>query len=217
MSDAGQPAFAVARAKVAAASLRQQDVRVLDEGCTIVLAVALGPPRLWAYLLDLALDGFEEGYDQLYDERASTRVHQGLRCAQEWLRERAGALVERRLPDAGLLALSLEGLRLHVLSAGPLRAFVHQRGAGLRTLSADADAGAGVLRGPSSWRAEQVAPGDLVFAGSRSACSERSVQQLERELALGASPDAGQVVEMLNGPAAAQGLAAAAAAFRVQG
>jgi hypothetical protein len=213
--DPGEPYGDVRRARVRAGELRQHDVYMLDQQRTLVLGVALGPPRLWSYLLDVALGGFVEGYEQPHDGRAATRLHQGLRGAQQRLRTRAEAFIERQMPDVGLLALGVEGAVLHVLSAGPLRAFLHQQRRSRRLGPREEAPNASLLKGASSWSAEQVGAGDLLFAGSLTACSASAVDELDQLLATGQPLAPQQVVEQLNRAPAANGTAALAVAMRV--
>lgn len=212
--DPSAPFGDVRRAQVRGGALRQHDVYMLDEQRTLVLGVALGPPRLWSYLLEVALGGFVEGYEQPHDGRASTRLHQGLRYAQQRTRARVEALIERRQPDVGLLALSVEGPLLHVLTAGPLRAFVHQQRR-CRRLGPRSESEAGMLKGASTWTAEQVEPGDLLFAGSFEACTPAALEALEQQLQHDRTLSVQTVVELLNREAAANGSAALAVAMRV--
>lgn len=214
MSEAGEPYGDVRLAKVAAGSLRQHDVYMLDGRRTLVLGVALGPPRLWSYLLELTLLGFVEGYEERHDGRVATRLRQGLRVAAQRLRARVDALIERRLPDVGLLALGLEGSQLHVASAGPLRAY-RQRALTRHKLGPDSDSPSGLLRGASSWSADDVAPGDLLFAGSLTACSPPALSELDRALAHDRELVPRAVVQLLNRSPGEQGVAALSVAMRV--
>ena len=67
------------RAQVGSGTLRQHELRALEQRRTLVLGAALAPPRLWSYLLEAALDGFGDGFQRPHDGRMSTRMHQGLR------------------------------------------------------------------------------------------------------------------------------------------
>jgi hypothetical protein len=213
-ADPSGPYGDVKRAKIAGGELRQHDVYMLDQRRTLVMGVALGPPRLWNYLLEVALLGFVEGYEQPHDGRACTRLNQGLRAAQQRLKVRAEALIERRMPDVGLLAFGLEGPQVHVVSAGPLRVYLHQQ-RGSRRLGPDTESAAGVLKGVSSWSSERVRPGDLLFAGSLTACSPSAVAELDSALASEHAPAPHEIVTLLNRTPAANGTAALAVAMRV--
>jgi hypothetical protein len=208
------------KARIREASLRQHAVRVFPAGEqpgageTIVLATALSAPRLWGFMLDAALAGFEEGLGRLSDGRASTRLHQAFDGAQRRVRARAEGLIERRLPDVGLLALSLEGRILHVLCLGPARAYL-QRRRSIRRLSPRDDRAEGVLKAAPTWCAEETEPGDLLMAGSLTAFSEQALAPLRTQRESGFALAPRRIVEDLNKPAAAQGLGAAALAFRM--
>ncbi|MEY4509534.1 MAG: hypothetical protein RLZZ450_1656 [Pseudomonadota bacterium] len=217
------PHLAVQRAKIAHGELRQEDVRLLDDGPTLVAAHAEGPPRLWAYLLDSVLDGFYDGFMRPHDGRTSTRVHQGLRVAQQALRGRVEGLVEKRTSDVGLLALSLEGSVLHVLAAGSQRAYLLRHRVLRRLARADGklrpEAGnepvEGVLKLDPTWCAEQLEPGDVLFASAGALCTDSVLRKVCTALEGDRTLPAKAVVDLLNGSAADLGLAAASLAFRV--
>jgi hypothetical protein len=208
-------ALVIAPAQIGGGKLRQHALRALDDGRTLLLAMALGPPRLWEYLTRSALDGFVSGFERPHDGRASTRLHQGLLVAQQVVRERAESLIERRLPDVGLLALTLEGELLHVLRVGPLRAYVHRRTT-VRCLGAMSDSPGGVLKNPPSWCAEPVSAGDLVFAASLSACGEPAIAAVRNVLNDRRATAPEEVVSLLSSAATGDGIACACLAFRVQ-
>lgn len=217
------PHLAVQRAKVAHGELRQEDVRLLDDGPTLVAAHAEGPPRLWGYLLDSLLDGFHDGFMRPHDGRTSTRVHQGLRVAQQALRGRVEGLVEKRTSDVGLLALSLEGSVLHVLAAGSQRAYLLRHRV-LRRLAraetkvkpeATAEGVEGVLKLDPTWCAEQLEPGDVLFASAGALCTDSVLRKVCAALEADRALPARAVVELLNKSAADHNLAAASLAFRV--
>jgi hypothetical protein len=217
------PRLAVQRAKIAQGELRQEDVRLLEDGPTLVAAHAEGPPRLWAYLLDSVLDGFHEGFLRPHDGRTSTRVHQGLRVAQQALRGRVEGMVEKRTSDVGLLALSLEGSVLHVLAAGSQRAYLLRHRVLRRLARADAKVRSdapfepveGVLKLDPTWCAEQLEPGDLLFASAGAVCSDAVLRQVCSAVEADRALPAGAVLDILNGSAADRGLAAASLAIRV--
>jgi hypothetical protein len=204
--------YLVERAKVREGLLRQHDVRSFDGGSTLVLVSALAVPRLWGYLLDATLLGFEEGLSRPHDGRVSTRLHQGLDGAQRSLRARAEALIERRSSDVGLLALGLDGALLHVVCVGPLRAYRHGRSEPRLLTPPDARAH-GLLKSSPAWCVEAVEPGDTILAGTLATCSDAA---LDRARSLLHSPGASLVEAMhvLLGASAAQHIGGAALAMR---
>lgn len=211
--------FAITKARVRAAELRQHEVLLLDEGQTLVLATALCAPRLWGFMLDTVLTGFCEGLKRPSDGRVSSRLHQGFDAAQRRVQTRVEGLIERRKPDVGLLALSLEPASgsagvLHVLCLGPARAYL-QRRRNMRRLSPRDDRLEGVLKATPTWCAEPLEAGDLLFGGSLTAFSEEALEELRVDFDGGQLVSPGKLVQDLNRPAALGGLGAAAFAFRV--
>jgi hypothetical protein len=205
--------MAVTKASIGTAQLRQHEVLLLEGDNTLVLVTALSAPRLWGRLLDNALEGFLEGLSRPHDGRASTRLHQALDGTQKRMRLLADNLIERRVPDVGLLALTLEGKLLHVLCLGPARAYLHRRRS-IRRLSPRDDRAEGVLKATPTWCAEELEAGDLLFAGSLTAFGEEALHTLRAQLESGYLMPPRKVVEDLNKPAAAAGIGAAAMAFR---
>ena len=210
---------AVTKARVREGELRQHEARVLDGGRTVLLATALSAPRLWGYMLDAAVEGFCEGLERPSDGRVSTRMHQGFDGAQRRVQARVDGLIERRRPDVGLLALSLEpspsaaaGI-LHVLCLGPARVYM-QRRANMRRLSPRDDRPEGLLKATPSWCTEPLEPSDLLFGGSLTAFSEEALEALRAEFTGGRLVAPDKLVQDLNRPAADGGLGAAAFAFR---
>jgi hypothetical protein len=171
------PHLLVQRARVGSADLRHEDVRQLDGEPALAIAVALAPPRLWAYLLDATLDGFAEGYVRPHDGKVSTRIHQGLRVAQNLLRGRIDGLIDRRGADVALLALACEGNVVHLLVAGALRAYVFSQRS-LRRITAHDAPNEGLLKAEPVWCAQPVEPGDLVIAGPSALFAEPALARI---------------------------------------
>jgi hypothetical protein len=204
---------AITKARVGTGQLRQHEVLLLEDEKTLVLATALSSPRLWGSMLDAAMSGFLEGLARPHNGRASTRLHQAFDGTQKRVRLLSESLIERRVPDVGLLALTLEGKLLHVLCLGPARAYLHRRRS-IRRLSPRDDRAEGVLKATPTWCAEELEEGDLLFAGSLTAFGEEALQTLRGQLESGYLLPTRKVVEDLNKPAAAAGIGAAAMAFR---
>ena len=213
--------ISLTKARIREGSLRQHALRIFPSGTepganseTIVIATALSAPRLWGFMLDAALEGFAEGLGRPTDGRASTRLHQAFDGAQRRVRTRAESLIERRIPDVGLLALALDGRILHVLCLGPARAYLHRRRS-LRRLSPRDDRPEGLLKAAPTWCAEETEPGDLLMAGSLTAFHEQVLGPLRSQMESGYALAPRKIVEDLNKHAAAHGVGAAALAFRV--
>jgi hypothetical protein len=195
--------------------LRQHAGCTFDNGTTLVLASAFAVPRLWGFALDAALSGFREGLSRAHDGTTTSRLHQALEEARKRLRSRVEMLLDRQPPDVGLLALSVDDARLHVLSCGPGRVFVRHRQR-MRRLTPREDLAEGLLRATPAWCVEPVEPGDLVFAGSLSACSEASLQSLSQRLSQQPEATPEEVVALLNTDAAQLQIGAGALAMRIE-
>jgi hypothetical protein len=207
------PHLHVQRARVGSADLRHGDVRQLPGEPALAIAVALAPPRLWAYLLDSTLDGFAEGYVRPHDGKVSTRIHQGLRVAQNALRGRIDGLIDRRGADVALLALACEGNVLHLLVAGALRAYVFRQRS-LRRLGAHDASDLGLLKAEPVWCAEPMEPGDLVIAGPGALFAEPALARVSEACLADRQLDPRKVASLLTSedePARSM----AVAAFRV--
>jgi hypothetical protein len=210
----GEPCAAVSPAKILNGTLRQHATRVIDPQ-VVLIAAALGQPRLWEYLVRGALDGFEEGFARPHDGRMSTRLHQGALVGQQALRRRVESLIERRPSDVALLALAQEDDVLHVLSAGTLSVYLYQSGT-LRQVGATDDQADGLLKLTPSWTTETVAPGDLVIAGSPSAVSDAALHELHNLLVTGVAVPPRRIVERLQHAALERGAASVAVAVRIR-
>ncbi|MFT3928006.1 MAG: hypothetical protein QM778_36095 [Myxococcales bacterium] len=207
-------ACAAHRAGVARGELRQTDVRVLEDGAILALASALGPPRLWGYGLDAAFQGFEEGLARPHDGRVVTRLHQGLDAAGTRLKVRVEALVERRRCDVGLVAVAVEAGYVHVLSVGPVRAYLRRRDQ-VKRLTPREDRAEGLLKARPSFCSERAEPGDLVVAGSLPAFCDESLQSVGAALASDPGLPTRQITELLNKSAAAGRVGVSSIALRI--
>lgn len=201
-------------AKVARGELRQHELRVFSRESTLALFSALGMPRLWGYALDAAIRGFDEGFARPFDGQASSRLQQALEGAQRQLRAKLDALIERRMPDVGLLAITHEGPLLHVLCVGPGRIYVRE-GDATRRLTPRDDRAEGLLGATPTWCTEPVHAGDLVLGGSLSSFVDDKLTALGQ--LLDARPDLTprEIVEQLNASPGEDAPASATFAFQV--
>ena len=206
--------FEVHKAKVVQRELRQHELFVLDGGHTLALFSAFGVPRLWGYALDSATRGFLEGFARPHDGKASTRLHQGLDGAKRALRTRVEALIERRVPDVGLLAFSLENSKVHVLSAGPARLYIRHPTT-TRRLTPREERAEGMLKAGPAWSAEHAERGALLFGGTHTAFLESAKDSVAQLIDTRGALEPKTVVSTLNAQAVAKGLGVASFALRL--
>ncbi|MDB4986022.1 MAG: hypothetical protein JWN04_1200 [Myxococcaceae bacterium] len=201
------------RQQVGRAQLRREDVTLIQAGRVVVLAQALGPARLWGYLLDSALDAFTDGYLKAGQGSVAAQLHQGLRLANHCVRTRIDALIERRGADVSLLAIGFDGPSLHLLGVGAFDTYLYRRKS-LRRIG-PSEPGQGMFKGSATSYAEHVEPGDVLFAGSRAVCDAQVLQRLSIALEHDRSLSPQAIVDTLGGAAAEQSLGAAAVALRI--
>ncbi|MET0339990.1 MAG: hypothetical protein ABW252_03275, partial [Polyangiales bacterium] len=103
---------------------------------------------------------------------------------------------------------------LHVLSAGPLRAYLHRPGAALRRLGPEHPSSEALMKTHASWSAAPVRPDDLVLAASEHLGVADALRALDDALSEAPlRPE--QAVACVQGPAREQGVAGAALALRI--
>jgi len=206
------PSVDLRRQKVGHTELRREDLALMDAGRVMVVSQALGPPRLWAYLLDTAVDAFRDGYDAA-EGSMLTRLNHGMRMATHHGRARINGLLERRGADIGLLAVGFDGPSLHVLGVGALDVYLYRRKQ-LRIVG-ERSSSEGMFKGNATTVVEHVEPGDLLFASSQAVCSDALLYELQVALDhdRGLPPD--EVVAAIGASAAARGLAAASLSVRI--
>lgn len=205
----------VARAKLRKNTVACSVAHKLDGGRTFLVVHPMGRPRLWSLSTNAVVQGFSEALATAPGLRGNERLRSAVAGARDRLVKRSEALIERDLPDVGLLALTVEGGELHVHSAGPCRAYLHRRRHTERVTSRDEEPGGLLVRGAfetSLW----LDPGDLVLAGTLSAFSaaavERVVSVLDRDQE--ASPQV--VAQLLTEPAEQAGTGAAVVVLRAR-
>lgn len=186
----------------------------LDSGRTYVLAGGMGLPRLWPRVILAALEGFEKAIAQSAAP-SGERLDLGVRAAQESLRSACDALIERMLPDATLLALTVDHDDLHAVSVGPGRIYVHRRGTPHR-LTPREDPSEGLLRGAPAKCAYPIEPGDVILAGSVSAFSMRAIAKLASVLEADDEAQPSVLATLLTEPASRAHVGAVALAARVR-
>lgn len=186
-------------------------------GQVFAAAEARGLPRLWGTTLTVILDAFAGALAEPDAAAASSgeRLELGLRAARRELRIAHGRIVERLLPDASFLAITIEDGQLETLGAGDVRAYVHRAGEARRLTPRERPADA-LLRGTPFRSRAPLRPGDVVLAGSESAFSQEAVGRVAATL--GESPDASPSVlaNLLTEPPAQAGVGGVALVLRVR-
>lgn len=205
----------VARAKLRKNTVARAVAHRLDGGRTFLVVEPMGRPRLWNHSTNAVVSGFTDALAGAPGLRGKERLRTAVAGARDRLVQRCEMLIERDLPDVGLLALTIDGGELHVHSAGPCRAYLHRRRHTERITSRDEEPGGLLVRGAvetSVW----LDPGDLVLAGTLTAFSaaavERVVSVLDRD------PDAAPqvIAQLLTEPADQGGTGAAVIVLRAR-
>lgn len=192
-----------------------------EGGRSFAIATGLGLPRTWPMSTAAILSGFERGLD---DTRSRTGSPGGLigaaralHCAERAraaLAELCDQLVERTLPDASFVAFLVEHGDVHVVSAGPARAYLHRRGKPQRLTPREEPSG-GVLRSAVSHCQLALEPGDLLMMGSVSAFSVRAISQVVTVLQADPKTAPAVIASVLTDPAGQAGVGAGALVMRV--
>lgn len=209
--------ISVTRTTVREGELARHAAVRLDGGRAFVVATGLGLPRTWPLATGSILAGFELGLE----ETRSKGPHgsgRALHCAERArvaLAEQCDRLVERQLPDGAFVALLVEHGELHVVSAGPVRAYLHRKGKPQRLTPREEPAG-GVLRAAVSHCNLSLEPGDLVMMGSVSAFSMRSISQVVSVLQSDPKTSPSVIASVLTDPAGQAGVGAAAIVLRAE-
>ncbi len=189
----------------------------LEGGRAFAISTGLGWPRTWPIATAAILRGFESGLEETRG-KGPQGAGRALHCAERArvaLADACDQLVERQLPDAAFVALLFDQGELHVVSAGPIRAYLHRKGKPQRLTPREEPAG-GVLRSAVSHCNLSLEPGDLVMMGSVSAFSMRSISQVVTVLQSDPRTVPSVIASVLTDPAGQAGVGAAAAVLRVE-
>lgn len=208
--------ISVTRTTVREGELSRHAAVRLEGGKAFCVATGLGLPRTWPMSTHAILMGFERGLEE--SKRGPTGTGRALHCAEKAraaLAEECDHLVERTLPDAAFVALILEHGDMHVVSAGPTRAYLHRKGKPQRLTPREEPAG-GVLRSAVSHCQAALEPGDLVMMGSVSAFSMRAISQVVSVLSADPKTAPSVIASVLTDPAGQAGVGAAAVVVRVE-
>jgi hypothetical protein len=156
--------------------LRRHRAILDEERSTAFVLLAQGPPRAWGLSLDAAVHGLLETLDG--GERSAEPLLAG---AASRVRACAAALVDDSPVQIHGLAMTVRGERLHVATAGSVRAYL-QRGTEHRRLTSSSDA-KGLLKAFTFPTAkETLQAGDIVVVGPSHVFGPAGVGQLAKLL-----------------------------------
>lgn len=206
--------ISLSRAEVGAGALARHAARRLDNGRTFVVVEGIGAPRTWGLILEATLDGFARGLEGS-DQRGAERLEDAFFEARESLAKLGETIIERVLPDAMIVAVSIDKGELHVLSAGKGRAYLHRRGRAQR-LTPREDLDKGLLEAVTGRASTHLEPDDVVLVGSLSAFSTRSIEKLSSVLGADQKTAPAVLADVLTEPATRAGAGAAAIVLRVR-
>lgn len=205
----------VARARVRGHEMPRHAVAKLSGGRAWVTTCPIGLPRLWRRVADNVLEGLESGLSEASSELGTDKLTAAVNVARDRLTAGCDGLVERMAPDATLLAILVEHGELHVLSAGPARAYLHRKGRP-RRLTPREDEETGLRMATPALASTHLEPGDLVLAGSVSAFSTDAIDKVASVLERDPTTPASVLCSLLTDPAREAGVGGAAIVLRAR-
>lgn len=205
----------VARARLRKAPVFRSLAQRLDGGRTYVVIQPMGRPRLYAHSANAVLEGFTVGLSNAPNARGKERLRLAIGEARSRLVARCNTLIEKDLPDVGLVAVHVDGSTLHVHALGPCRAYLHRKRHTNRITSRDEEPG-GLLVRTANESEIALEPNDLVIAGTLSAFSSSAVARVATVLENAADTAPSVIAQLLTEPAEQAGSGAAVVVFRVR-
>lgn len=204
----------IAPADVGAGSLQKYATRQFAANKMWVVAVGLGPPRLWSFATNAVLDGFAKGLTSAGAMDAPGQLQAGYSQARRALVHACNSLIERTVPDVAFLGLAFDHTSAHVIVAGSVRAYLHQ-GRQPQRMS-PREQSEGMLEGQPLKTSAPINAGDLILAGSESAFSTRAVGRVAAVLQTDPKTPPSVLATLLTDPARKAGVGAAAVVLRAR-
>ena len=155
--------------------------RSFDRGRGWVFAEALGPPRLWAASLRLALESFTEHVDRTRHEDSYSLSSSVTRVREQLVSKGSEYLGPNPL-NIGLAAFHLDANALHTVTSGSGRVEFHHAGDIPERISQRGREDVGLLRGRSVSTKGEYSPGGLIIAGSDGVFSDATIQRVGEAL-----------------------------------
>ncbi|MAQ19765.1 MAG: hypothetical protein CMN30_33800 [Sandaracinus sp.] len=204
----------LAPAEVRGRSLGRHGIARLDGNRAFVVSTGIGWPRSWGITRRHVLEGFERGLTANRSAEPRDRLRFAMGAARQALVDLCDALVERDVPDAGLVALVIGAGAAHVATVGDGRVYLHRRGSPQRLTPRDQPA-EGLVDGEVVLTEAVLDPEDLLLMGSASAFSEAAINRVGGVLQSDPHAPPAALANLLTEPARRAGVGAAAVAIRV--
>jgi len=204
----------IAPAEVRGHPIPRHGVGRYEGGRAFAVATGIGRPRGWSIARKHVLRGLGEGLASAASARAGERLRVAVTAARDALIEACNALVEREVPDAGLVVLLLSSGSAHVAVVGDGRVYLQRRGHPQRLTPRDQRA-EGLIEGEVVMGETVLDPNDLLLIGSASAFSEVAIRRVGGVLQSDANASPAALASLLTEPARKAGVGAAALAIRI--
>ena len=185
-----------------------------EGGRAFAVATGIGRPRAWSIARKHVLAGLGEGLASASSLSPRDRLRAAVATARDTLIDACNQLVEREVPDAGLVALLLGGGAAHIAVVGGGRVYLQRRGKPQRLTPRDQPA-EGLIEGEIALSEIMLDPNDLLLVGSASAFSEAAIHRIGAVLQSDASAPPAVLASLLTEPARKAGVGAAALAIRI--
>ncbi len=204
----------IAPAEVRGHAIPRHGVARYEGGRAFAVATGIGRPRGWSIARKHVLRGLGEGLAAASSVSPAERLRSGVAAARGALIDACNALVERDVPDAGLVALLLSGGSAHVAVVGDGRVYLQRRGNPQRLTPRNQPA-EGLIEGEVVVAETVLDPNDLLLIGSASAFSEAAIGRVGAVLQSDPNAAPAALASLLTEPARKAGVGAAALAIRI--
>lgn len=204
----------IAPAEVRGHPLPRHGIGRYEGGRAFAVATGIGRPRGWSIARRHVLRGLGEGLAHSKSVSPAERLRMAITSARAALVDACNALVEREVPDAGIVALLLSGGAAHVAVVGDGRVYLHRQGRPQRLTPRD-QRPEGLLDGEVIVAESALDPNDLLLLGSASAFSEAAISRVGGVLQTDAEAPPAALASLLTEPARKAGVGAAALAIRI--
>ncbi|MBO6935873.1 MAG: hypothetical protein JJ863_12895 [Deltaproteobacteria bacterium] len=204
----------IAPAEVRGHPIPRHGIGRYEGGRAFAVATGIGRPRGWSIARKHVLRGLGEGLANASSVSPAERLRTAVAAARGALIDACNALVERDVPDAGLVALLLSGGAAHVAVVGDGRVYLQRRGNPQRLTPRDQPA-EGLIEGQVIVAETVLDPNDLLLIGSASAFSEAAISRVGGVLQSDAHAPPSALASLLTEPARKAGVGAAALAIRI--